>query len=100
MPHRPENWRGGLYICLYNISSCWLLLLNGFKFVFLFRDIENEQNMRALPNAVLTIIIVAFVFLFYSNFVAFFFCHCSRTKYICTNPEKFQLLFVLTLQCI
>lgn len=31
---RPETWRGGLYICLCNISSCRLLLLNGFEFVF------------------------------------------------------------------
>ena len=53
--------------------------------------------MHALPNAVLTIFLLSFCHSILM-LLLFFFCHSILTKYICTNPEMFLLLFLHSLR--
>ena len=54
-PQRPETWTNCLIISLLNISFSWLLPLDGFQFIFLLRDSEND--LSATLNANITFIL-------------------------------------------
>ena len=90
-PHRSA--RGGLYICLYNVHFKVLAsFIEWFRIYFLLLDNENHLNMY-WPMLFFFVALVL-PFLDYSYVFAFFFVILGEQKYICTNPEIFQLLFV------